>query len=523
MKLNSQIIVTLIFILSIMGASGYAILSQLDKLADPISNQIPKSIEDLAEKSSKDGYAQLIRYYDEILTQSARNYAFTQDKKWEERYREAEPKLIEVIDKAIDAGDDLEKDFFSRVDQANIAKVEMEYAALDLVNAGKASEAIDILESQEYWDYKNFYLDGLNDYVSNRGVQYEQAIETSTTTLDDLSKTTQVIMTDSRNAFFVSFPLMLIALFIIAYLFHRTIINPLKKLKDAAISIGTGNWDTNVVVGGNDEIYDLSKSFNEMSKYLKKYQKEIVRRTLAEERSLDLEKIEKQKDEFIAMISHELKTPLTPIKLYATTLKNPKGFGELNQKQLHAVDRIYFNANRLERLIRDLLDAQRLELGRMTFLKEKFSVNEFLDKAVKDYQIMSPEKNIQISSRIDGKFSLYSDKKRLDQVLDNLVRNSIDFVPEDTGTIQILAEQFPDEVLFTVKDNGKGISEEEQKKLFTKFYQADTSMTRKHGGTGLGLAICKGLVEGLGGKIWLESEEGKWTNVFFTIPTGELQ
>jgi signal transduction histidine kinase len=174
-------------------------------------------------------------------------------------------------------------------------------------------------------------------------------------------------------------------------------------------------------------------------------------------------------------------------------------------------------------LIEDLLDAQRIETGRMMYKKANFSVNEFLDAAVKDYQIMSQDKNIQITSKIDGKFSLYSDKKRLDQVLDNLARNSIDFVPKDTGTIQIIAEQFPDEVLFTVKDNGKGISEEAQKKLFTRFYQADVSITRRHGGTGLGLAICKGIVEGLGGKIWLESELGKGTNVYFTIPTGESQ
>jgi len=223
------------------------------------------------------------------------------------------------------------------------------------------------------------------------------------------------------------------------------------------------------------------------------------------------------------MISHELKTPLTPIKIYASALKKPKMFGELNQKQTEAVDGIHFNAQRLERLIEDLLDAQRLETGRMMFKKEKFSVNEFVDAAVKDYQIMSQEKNIQITSKIDGKISLYSDKKRLDQVLDNLNRNSIDFVSKDTGTIQILAEQFPDEVLFTVKDNGKGISEEAQKKLFTRFYQADVSITRRHGGTGLGLAICKGIVEGLGGKIWLESTVGKGTNVYFTIPRGELE
>jgi len=77
-------------------------------------------------------------------------------------------------------------------------------------------------------------------------------------------------------------------------------------------------------------------------------------------------------------------------------------------------------------------------------------------------------------------------------------------------------------VLFSVKDNGLGMTLETQKSLFQKFYQADTSITRKHGGTGLGLAICKGIVEGLGGKIWLESEVGKGTNVYFTIPRGTL-
>jgi len=236
-----------------------------------------------------------------------------------------------------------------------------------------------------------------------------------------------------------------------------------------------------------------------------------------------LKNAKKDKDEFIAMISHELKTPLTPIKIFATTLKKPKAFGELNQKQTEAVDAIHFNALRLERLIGDLLDAQRLEMGRMIFTNEKFSVNEVLDDAVKDYKIMSREKDIQITSKIDEEIILYSDKKRIEQVLDNLARNAIDFVPKDTGTIKIFAQKNVDSVLFTVKDNGRGISKEAQKKLFTKFYQADTSVTRRHGGTGLGLAISKGIVEELGGNIWLDSELGKGTNVYFTIPTGELQ
>ena len=306
-----------------------------------------------------------------------------------------------------------------------------------------------------------------------------------------------------RNNLIFASAVIIGAAVVLGIIFSRGFSNEFKKLTYLAREIGKENFDAKVNLKGKGEMAQLVKNMHKMG--------------------IALKNAKKSKDEFVAMISHELKTPLTPIKIYASALKKPKMFGELNQKQVEAVDGIHFNAERLERLIEDLLDAQRLETGRMMFKKEKFSVNEFVDAAVKDYQVMSQEKNIQITSKIDGKISLYSDKKRLDQVLDNLNRNSIDFVSKDTGTIQILAEQFPDKVLFTVKDNGKGISEEAQKKLFTRFYQADVSITRRHGGTGLGLAICKGIVEGLGGKIWLESTVGKGTNVYFTIPRGELE
>jgi len=136
---------------------------------------------------------------------------------------------------------------------------------------------------------------------------------------------------------------------------------------------------------------------------------------------------------------------------------------------------------------------------------------------------MAGEKNIQITSKMDEEITIFSDKKRIEQVLENLCRNSIDFVSKDTGIITIFAEKKDNDVLFVVKDNGKGSLKEKQNKLFTRFYQADTSLTRIHGGTGLGLSICKGIVEGLGGKIWLESTFEKGTNVYFTIPIGEMQ
>jgi signal transduction histidine kinase len=98
-----------------------------------------------------------------------------------------------------------------------------------------------------------------------------------------------------------------------------------------------------------------------------------------------------------------------------------------------------------------------------------------------------------------------------------MIRNSVDFVPSKNGKIEVGVKQENEKMIFYVKDNGVGIPKEKQKNIFKKFYQADTSQTRSHGGTGLGLIICKGLVEGLGGEIWFESEPGKETTFFFTI------
>ena len=235
----------------------------------------------------------------------------------------------------------------------------------------------------------------------------------------------------------------------------------------------------------------------------------------------ELKSVDKQKDEFVAMMSHELKTPITPIKIYSSSLRRPKWLGELNENQKKAVDAIHFNVLRLEKIVGDLLDAQKLELGKMKFEKKEIKVDELMDMMTKNLISQTEEKGCQLINHTTEKNTIKSDASRLAQVLTNLMNNAIDFIPKDIGKIEINAQKSDDGILFSVKDNGIGMSLETQKKLFKKFFQTDTSIKRKHGGTGLGLAICKGIVEGLGGKIWLESEEGKGTNFYFTIPQEE--
>jgi len=232
----------------------------------------------------------------------------------------------------------------------------------------------------------------------------------------------------------------------------------------------------------------------------------------------ELKKLDIAKDEFTSMVSHELKTPLTPIMGWCQALKNPKILGSLSPKQLQAVDAIQSNAVKLRDLVGDMLDAQLLDMKEMRLDHKDIDVTEMMDFLVKNLRSAMEPKNIQFVNLTTEKISLKSDRSRLEQVLNNLIFNAIDFVSPENGRIETKAESKDSEILFMVKDNGIGIPKEKQHHLFKKYYHLDTSFTRKYGGSGLGLAICKGIVDALGGKIWVESDTGTGSTFYFTHP-----
>ena len=234
-----------------------------------------------------------------------------------------------------------------------------------------------------------------------------------------------------------------------------------------------------------------------------------------------LTEIDKLKSEFSSMVSHELSTPLFPIKFNAELLKDPKIFGQLNKEQIHSVEEIYENATKLEKLISDVLDSQKLEMSTMKFSEKNIDIPKFMEKILDSNRFLMKENEIEFVNSTTYKGILISDPDRIGQVFSNLIKNSVDFVPEKTGKIEIGAKAQGTDILFYVKDNGIGIPKDKQENLFKKFYQIDTSPRRKHRGSGLGLSICKGIVEGLGGKIWLESAVNVGTIVNFTIPKGD--
>ena len=233
-----------------------------------------------------------------------------------------------------------------------------------------------------------------------------------------------------------------------------------------------------------------------------------------------LKEIERQKDEFAGMISHELRTPLYQISGYSELLMS-KRLGPLNPKQSDAAKVIYEGSTKLDKLINDILVAQKLEMDLTKFDSKHVDVEKLLSSTYKNHLQMVKEKEIEfVNSFLSAeKLIIKSDVDRLAEVFTNLICNSVDFVQEKKGRIEIGAFQDQNKkVIFYVKDNGIGIPLKEQKNLFKKFYQVDTTLTRKRGGSGLGLAICKGIVEKLGGRIWVESKLHSGSTFYFSIP-----
>ncbi len=247
----------------------------------------------------------------------------------------------------------------------------------------------------------------------------------------------------------------------------------------------------------------------------------IIKQQLKELEQANLELLhkEKLKDEFLSMASHELKTPLTPIIGWCSALKSGM-LGKLSEEQHAAIDTIESNAVKLEKLISDMLDVQKLELNEMKFNVGDVDIDRLLNNIKRDFEFMMKEKNIAFIISKEPNIRLRSDEARITQVISALLYNSIDFVPVNKGVIKLIVKDKGDKVEFCVSDNGPGIPKDKQRYLFKKFYQIDTSLTRKHGGTGLGLAISKGIVTKLGGDIWVETEEGKGASFYFSLPKG---
>ena len=265
------------------------------------------------------------------------------------------------------------------------------------------------------------------------------------------------------------------------------------------------------LVGSNTAITDITELY-EVRKKLQ--QKELQIENQLEE----LQRLQKSKNEFISIVTHELKTPLVPIKGYIDLLLLEK-FGTLNEAQKQRMEIVKKSIQVLLRLVSDLLDTQKIDLRQLKLNKERHDLVEIISLAIETAREDANKNEITITKNAPETFTCLCDRIRLEQVLTNIISNSLDFCPKGTGVIDVALTNENRQVKLTISDNGAGIEKEKLGNLFVKFYQADISAIREHGGSGLGLAVCKGVIENHGGKIWAESEGlGKGMKIHILLP-----
>jgi len=294
-----------------------------------------------------------------------------------------------------------------------------------------------------------------------------------------------------------------IATFFLVPVVIRQSLSPLKTINKALSRVKEGTYGEKIKYTSDDEIGELVDSFNIMSDTIKEKEEQAKKTDIA-------------KDEFLAMITHELKTPLVPIQGYSDILLN-EHLGKLNSEQKNRLSIIKSSSETLLGIISDLLDVQKLEIGQLRMKKENSDIKSSILKSVNALAPQAEKNEIKITTDAESLMVVH-DSERIKQVLTNLIKNAMIAVESKTGKIEVTMEDTPSEIQISVKDNGMGIPKDKQKDLFKKFYQVDTTLTRERGGSGLGLAICRGIIDNHGGSISVQSQEGKGAKFTFNIP-----
>jgi signal transduction histidine kinase len=239
---------------------------------------------------------------------------------------------------------------------------------------------------------------------------------------------------DLRITFIVITVLILAISIFVVFIVSRSISRPIMALRDAAAKIRGGDLVTKIEVKSTDEIGELSNQLDDMRQSIRTRTEEILKKDKElHEVNESLIATEKSKDEFISMISHELKTPITPIKLYSDMLLKSNFMGTLNKKQKKAIETIGKSVERLQILISDMFDVHKLEIGRLNISKTNIDVRELISESLSGLLPIAQAKNIKLISEVKTEGNVFCDPSRIEQVISNLVKNAIDFVSSDTG------------------------------------------------------------------------------------------
>lgn len=319
------------------------------------------------------------------------------------------------------------------------------------------------------------------------------------------------INANQRNTLLLCLFALVVAL-IIGIITARRISQPISRLNKVAKDITEGKWERAETVQDSriDEVGQLASSFNKMTHQLHQSFETL------EEKNQELERLDKLKDEFLANTSHELRTPLNGMIGLAESIIDG-ATGEITALQRKNLSMIANSGHRLLELVNDILDFAKLKNQGIELQQKPVGIYSLVDVVLSFSQSLVGDKDLQLISSVPDNLPLaYADEHRLEQILFNIIGNSIKFT--ESGKVEVSAQEKQEQLSITISDTGIGIPPEKHDKIFESFEQADGSTSREYGGTGLGLAVTKQLVELHGGTIWVESEVGKGSSFIFTLP-----
>lgn len=290
--------------------------------------------------------------------------------------------------------------------------------------------------------------------------------------------------------------------FILAQVTSRRLTKPIENLSYIADFIGKGDFTHRALIKTGDEFEQLGNAFNAMASLI---QKQID----------DLRKEDNLKDEFISLVSHNLRTPLTAIKGYRDLIEESKS---LNQNDKLLLSKLSINVNVLERLVEEVLSISSIGPKGIRLNLQKTNLESLIKEAIHEVELQSQKKNINIESHLSNNIpTINIDLHKLQDVLVNLLDNAIKFSTEHSK-IEVTVDYKDDHLFVSVRDYGVGIDAQEIPKLFQKFHRAVDYLTYNYKGNGLGLYFSKLVIESHGGKIWVDSTKGKGSTFSFTLP-----
>jgi two-component system NtrC family sensor kinase len=305
---------------------------------------------------------------------------------------------------------------------------------------------------------------------------------------------------------------------IVFFMIARSVVRPIQRLSTATERIASGELAYRVPVETRDEIGQLSRSFNQMAAQLEQQRAELEREhQKLEELNLQLQATNRNYMEMLGFVAHELKNPLASATMSLYTVKD--GYlGDLKPAQQRALESVASSLNYFEEMIRNYLDLSRLEKGELQITRTRVGVDsQIVEPILEGLRRSLDDRNMVIENRISPELEIEADRDLLRIVYDNLLANAVKYGREG-GKIELDAQNGAGSYKLSVLNEGAGIPPDKLPVLFTKFGRLDTPEYAGKKGTGLGLYICKEIVEKHGGRIWVESELGKWTRFTFTIP-----